>query len=671
MESLTARVQIVLVYPGEAGLDESVSLVALNHIGAEVEILRATDVDTGLAYASRETVDLVVIDRCPAAWVAEMLSAVAEAGAPVVVVVAEDADEADCLESFRGGAADCIRFGSDYSEVLPLVALEQVRRWRQLRERTITRDKLDWLERLNEAIVSELPVSLAVSDREGRVVDVNPEFSRTFGVSGREALGRFLVELLPQDLVKGGGLETLSGFNPSEGEGFSQIVRSCDADENARVFDIRIRPLDERGHTLLALSNITRAESLSQRLGEVERYNENIVQSINSALLVVSLDGYVTFANSTAAEILGTDAESLDGRRVDDWFGAVEGQSSLIARTLEQGLRFKGRETMIQTESGVRIPIGVSCTPLSGEGSSVQGAVAIFQDLTEIKQLQRQVLQQEKMASIGELAAGIAHEINNPVGFIHANLSQMSEYLDDLAGYLDSVDALRGVVSGACDVSELRAASEKIDRIATEVDVPYLQKDFRAAVRESLEGSERIRHIVSDLRDFSHKGNAERTLADVNQCVDTTANIVWTMMKHSVSLEKDYGEFPELLCYPMELKQVFMNLLVNAYQAIEEKLSGGEGTGVIRIETRRRDAGIEVSISDTGVGVDEAHIQRIFDPFYTTKKVGEGMGLGLSTSYGIVKRHGGKMHVESPVGEGAAFTLWLPFEAPAEEPDTD
>ena len=671
MESVTAMVQIALVHPGGAGFDESVSLIALNHIGAEVDILRATDVDSGLASAARETVDLVVLDRCPVDWVVEILAAVAEAGPPVVVVVTEDADEADCLEAFRGGAADCIRFGSDYSEVLPLVVLEQVRRWRQLRERTITRDKLDWLERLNEAIVSELPVSLAVSDRAGRVVDVNPEFSRSFGVSGRDALGRSLVELLPDDLVKSGGLERISGFNPAEREGFSRIVRSCDADDNTRVFDIRIRPLDERGHVLLALSDITRTESLSQRLGEVERYNENIVQSINSALLVVGLDGCVTFANSTAAEILGTDPESLEGRRVDDWFGAVEGQSSLIARTLEQGLRFKGRETMIQTESGVRIPIGVSCTPLSGEGSSVQGAVAIFQDLTEIKQLQRQVLQQEKMASIGELAAGIAHEINNPVGFIHANLSQMSEYLDDLAGYLESVDGLRGVMTKASDATELRAASEKMDRIAEEVDVPYLQKDFRAAVRESLEGSERIRHIVSDLRDFSHKGNAERTLADVNQCVDTTANIVWTMMKHSVSLEKDYGEFPELLCYPMELKQVFMNLLVNAYQAIEEKIAGGEGTGLIRIETRRRDAGIEVSIRDTGIGIGDAHIQRIFDPFYTTKKVGEGMGLGLSTSYGIVKRHGGEMHVESPPGEGAAFTLWLPFEAPAEDPDAD
>ena len=664
-----ATIQIVLLHPAEPDFDASVSWVALNRIGGEVNILRATDVNSALALTCRDTVDLVVLDRCPSDWVVDVLSSEAETNAPVVVVVGPDADEADCLETFRAGAADCIRYGPDHAEVLPLVSLEQVRRWRQWRERTRTRDKLDWLERLHEAIVSELPVSLAVVDREGRIVEINPEFSRAFRISGRLAAGRALVELLPADLVSSGGLEDLSAF--SEQEGFSRIARSLDHDQGVRVFDLRVRALDHRGHVLLALSDITRTESLSRRLGEVERYNENIVQSINSALLVVGLDGRVTFANSTAAEILGTDPASLEGRLADDWFGAVHGQNSLIERSLDQGLRFKGRETMIQTESGARLPIGVSCTPLSGEDSRIQGVVAIFQDLTEIKQLQRQVLQREKMASIGELAAGVAHEINNPVGFIHANLSQMSEYLDELSVYLDSVEALRSSRVGTVENASLEAALGQLDRVAEEVDLTYLQKDFRAAVQESLEGSERIRHIVSDLRDFSHTGTAERSLADVNQCLDTTANIVWTMMKHSVSLEKDYGEFPELLCYPMELKQVFMNLLVNAYQSIEEKIAGGEGTGRIRVESSRRNEGIEVSISDTGVGVSSEDLPRIFDPFFTTKEVGEGMGLGLSTSYAIVKRHGGEMRVESLPGEGATFTLSLPFEPPPEGPDVD
>ncbi|MFP6640762.1 MAG: PAS domain-containing protein, partial [Myxococcota bacterium] len=595
-----------------------------------VDLLRASDVETCLTHAAREAVDLVVLDRCSGSSLQQVLSHLATEGPPVIVVVPPGADEAECLEAFRNGAADCVRFGPDYGEVLPLVALEQIRRWRQLRERTSTRDKIQWLERLNEAIVSELPVALAVLDRSGRIVDINPEFSRAFGVSGRDALARSLEELLPDDLIESAALDDLLGRDPVQMDALVRLARTRDVAGKTRVFDVRTRPLDERGHVLLALSDVTRTESLSRRLGEAERYNENIVQSINSALLVVDLQGRVTFSNPTAAEILGAEIDGLLGRLAGDWFGGVEGQASLIARTLEQGVRFTDQETMIRTESGVGLPVGVSCTPLLDEKGVVQGAVAVFQDLTEIKQLQRQVLQRERMASIGELAAGIAHEINNPVGFIHANLSQMTEYLPDLVRYLDAVDSLRGAAAGAEGPPALQVALEEIEQLAAELDIHYLRKDFGAAVRESLEGSERIRHIVSDLRDFSHKGTAERTRADVNQCVDTTANIVWTMMKHSVELEKEYDDLPDLLCYPMELKQVFMNLLMNAYQAIEEKVSGGEDSGVIRIETHRREEGIEIVISDTGVGVADADLGRIFDPFYTTKEVGAGSGLGLS-----------------------------------------
>jgi two-component system NtrC family sensor kinase len=167
---------------------------------------------------------------------------------------------------------------------------------------------------------------------------------------------------------------------------------------------------------------------------------------------------------------------------------------------------------------------------------------------------------------------------------------------------------------------------------------------------------------VSDLRDFSHQGGLTTTLADVNQCVDSTANIVWTMMKHSVELKKDYRDLPALRCHPMQLKQVFMNLLVNAYHAIEENFdAASEAVGVIEISTRVRDEGIEIRVRDTGAGIAEENLQRIFDPFFTTKEVGAGTGLGLSTSYGIVKKHGGEMTVTSEPGKGACFEVFLPL----------
>ncbi|HKX45690.1 MAG TPA: ATP-binding protein, partial [Planctomycetota bacterium] len=422
--------------------------------------------------------------------------------------------------------------------------------------------------------------------------------------------------------------------------------------------------LDEAGRVLLVLSDVSRAEWLSRRLDALERYNENIIQSINSALLVVDRQGRITFANPTAGQILGLDPAGLPGRRIDDCFETADGATSLLQQALDDGVRFKGAETMIRLSSGAVVPIGISCTPLAGPDGRAQGAVAIFQDLSEIKQLQQRSLQQEKLASIGQLAAGVAHEINNPMGFIHANLYQMTEYLGDLDAYLAAAERLRATARRARD-EDVQQAASALEEVAQRIDLDFLRDDFRKAILESQEGSERIRHIVRDLRDFSHKGTADRSLADVNQCVDTTANIVLTMMKHRVVLEKDYAELPELLCYPMELKQVFMNLLVNAYQAIEQALGRDGEVGVIRIETRSRDDGIAVRISDTGVGIPAEDRQRIFDPFFTTKEVGTGTGLGLSTSYAIVERHGGRMSVESEPGRGSTFEVWLPYDGGA------
>ena len=169
-------------------------------------------------------------------------------------------------------------------------------------------------------------------------------------------------------------------------------------------------------------------------------------------------------------------------------------------------------------------------------------------------------------------------------------------------------------------------------------------------------------HIVRDLREFSHPDTAEPMASDVNQCVDSTASIVWTMMKHTVVLKKDYGELPEISCFPMQLKQVFMNLLVNAYQSIRERVGDSGETGEILIRSRREDDGVRIWIRDTGAGIPPENLPRLFDPFFTTKEVGSGTGLGLSTSYGIVERHGGTITVESEVGVGSTFQVWLPLE---------
>jgi two-component system, NtrC family, sensor kinase len=245
------------------------------------------------------------------------------------------------------------------------------------------------------------------------------------------------------------------------------------------------------------------------------------------------------------------------------------------------------------------------------------------------------------------------------MGFIHANLFQMAEYVHDLRRVFARVESLAQAASKS-ESPELREAAEALAAEADAIDVEFVLGDLAKAVRESQEGSERIRHIVQDLRDFSHPDASERVLADLNQCLDSTANIVWPMMKHVVLLEKRYADLPVVSCFPMQLKQVFMNLLVNAYQAIEEAVGQSGETGTIALETARHGDGVRISVRDSGVGISAEHRERIFDPFFTTKKVGAGTGLGLSTSFGIVQRHGGRLTVESEPGRGSAFHVFLP-----------
>jgi PAS domain S-box-containing protein len=394
---------------------------------------------------------------------------------------------------------------------------------------------------------------------------------------------------------------------------------------------------------------------------------EAAIRNMNSAVLVVDDAGRVTTCNAPAAQILGRAVEAMLGEAVGDWFRDDTGRG-IITRTLAEGARFRSAESAVARPDGSVIPVGVSCAPISGPDGARRGAVATFQDLSEIRQLRNQVLQTEKLASVGQLAAGVAHEINNPMGFIHANLFQMAEYVGDLRRMFGLVqDLLAAVSSGGADA--VREAARQVAEFSEEADIPFLVSDLAKAIRESQEGSERIRHIVQDLRDFSRHDTGERTLADLNQCLDSTANIVWPMMKHIVVLEREYQELPAIPCHPMQLKQVFMNLLVNAYQAIEERVGNRGETGRIRLQTERRGAEVIVSISDTGTVIAPEHLPRIFDPFFTTKKVGVGTGLGLSTSYNIVKRHGGSMGVESRLGAGTTFRLSLPVEGVGDELD--
>jgi signal transduction histidine kinase len=294
------------------------------------------------------------------------------------------------------------------------------------------------------------------------------------------------------------------------------------------------------------------------------------------------------------------------------------------------------------------------------EGKAVRGpaeTVRSSEDLQELvqklHQTQSQLIQSEKMASIGQLAAGVAHEINNPVGYVYSNLGSLEKYLKDIFLLLDAYQRGRAEAERSG-----HACPAELLRIEQEIDLAFLRQDMMALVRECREGMVRVKKIVQDLKDFSRAGSEETwQVADLHRGLDSTLNIVWNELKYKCELRREFGELPPVECLPFQLNQVFMNLLVNAAQAIPEK-------GVVTVRTGCRGEEAWVEVSDTGTGIRPEHLPRMFEPFFTTKPQGKGTGLGLPVSYGIVQRHHGRIEVESEPGRGTTFRVWLPLRQP-------
>ncbi|MRR53736.1 MAG: PAS domain-containing sensor histidine kinase [Deltaproteobacteria bacterium] len=263
-----------------------------------------------------------------------------------------------------------------------------------------------------------------------------------------------------------------------------------------------------------------------------------------------------------------------------------------------------------------------------------------------LKTTQSQVLQQEKMASIGQLAAGVAHEINNPIGFITSNLNSLGKYLTRMSDFIQLQSKALASPGDPLLLEEVRQKEKTLK-------MNFILNDSLKIIEESLDGSERVQKIVQSLKSFSRSDDGKRVSADVNECFESAVNIVWNEIKYKAALVRELGVLPPTLCYPSQLNQVFMNILINAVHAIENQ-------GTITVRTWHDDGSIWASVSDTGHGIPPEAVSRIFEPFFTTKEVGKGTGLGLSISYEVIKRHEGDIWVESTPGEGTTFTIRIP-----------
>ena len=275
----------------------------------------------------------------------------------------------------------------------------------------------------------------------------------------------------------------------------------------------------------------------------------------------------------------------------------------------------------------------------------------VEQRTAALESAQRKLLQAEKMASVGQLAAGVAHEINNPIGFVNSNLGTLQKYVVNLNKVLAAyAQAETGM--GANALAEVAGVKRA-------VDLPYLLEDIPNLLKESQDGLTRVKRIIQDLLDFSHEDESTWQLTSLESGMDSTLNVAMNEIKSKAEVVKEYAGLPEVECLPSQINQVFLNLLKNATEAIDSQ-------GVITIRDGVQGNEVWVEIADSGKGIASDHLKQIFDPFFTTKPIGNGTGLGLSVAYGIVQKHGGRIEVHSELGKGTAMRVWLPVKHLAE-----
>lgn len=486
-------------------------------------------------------------------------------------------------------------------------------------------------------LFSAIPDGILVLDLSGGVLYANDCAQRMFG--GRRLIGENL------------GLPLTLGSRHVE-------IEYIDGAGHIGMAEMRSSRFAWLGQAAIAVS--LRDTTVRRAIMDELALDRQVFESIQEGIIVTRPDGVIVRVNHafevitgySSADVLGKTPSVLksgqqDGAFFDDmWVSIVE-------------MGFWRGEVINRHRDGSLYPASLSISKVHDADGALTHLVGVFSDLTMHKKTQEelaavhtQLLQTEKMAAIGQLAAGVAHEVNNPLGFVLSNLGVLGDYTRDLLRLVDAYEE---------ESSRSSECAARIAEIKREIGYAALRKDAMPLLGESRDGLERVRRIVLDLRDFSRPGDSNWQWCDLHQGLESTLNIVWNEIKYKAEVDKRYGKLPEIYCIPPQINQVLMNLLVNAAQAIE-------GYGRITISTACDAETVWIEIHNTGQGIAPKDLPHVFEPFFTTKPVGQGTGLGLSLSFGIVQRHHGRLEVRTERDEGCCFRVTLPINCAAVDP---
>ncbi|MEW7999292.1 MAG: ATP-binding protein [Candidatus Thiodiazotropha endolucinida] len=434
------------------------------------------------------------------------------------------------------------------------------------------------------------------------------------------------------------------------------------------------------GFVLISLTSVLLIQQLRNQfnllnhtknvLREKEQFLSDVTNSMSEGFVVIDQQGAVRYANPESEWLLGWDGVEMEGRQfVELVYGDKQptGENSVksaIDMTLRDGLIRTGFDDVFLHKEGRQVDVAYSVSPLLREVSD-SGVVVTFNDISERKRadeerrnLERQLNQTHKMEAVGQLAGGIAHEINTPIQYVGDNLKFIKESYEDLGSLLQDYSNL---MHKAADIPELEAETAKVKETIDEIDLAYLEEETSNAIEQSISGASQVAHIVLAMKEFAHPGSKQMALADMNRIVSNAVAVCKNEWKYVADTDLKLGDkLPQVECLGGEISQVVLNLVINAAHAIEAaKL---QHKGKITITTTHSENSVEVRVADTGTGIPIEVQDSVFNPFFTTKDVGRGTGQGLAIAQDIVMgKHQGELFFETEEGNGTTFVMRLPL----------
>jgi len=514
-------------------------------------------------------------------------------------------------------------------------------------------------EALYHSLVESLPLNVFRKDLDGRLTFANSLYAKTLGRPMEELLGKTDHDLFPQELADkyraddrrvtetGCLFETVEEHQTPRGERLFVQVLKCPV-------------LDSKGTivgTQVIFWDVTARKRAEEALQNSERRYRQFTEGSQDAIVVANQRGEITLFNAAAQKFFGYSEAEVLGLQVTILMpgefqeshreGFARYLATRQARVVGRTVELRGRR-----KNGEVFHLDLSLTTLDlPEGVSFLAAI---RDTTERHRMQARVMQSEKMASLGMMSAGVAHEINNPLGFVANNLAVLDRDIKGLKTLLDAYEAAHEAVQQVKpDVAQ------KIAQVAEEIDLAYLKQNLDRILDSTRQGVKRVADIVQNLKNFARVDQTAMDRVNIHDAIKTSLEMIQgRLTRRNIIVEERFAQLPPVACSPAQLNQVFLNLLVNAMQAIE---ATRKPSGRIEITTRTADSQVIIEIADDGCGIPPDTVSKIFDPFFTTKKIGEGTGLGLSITHGIVRDHNGEIEVESTPGKGTRFRVILPI----------